>query len=188
MPRSPSTFFLLHALGSFSRLVFSQRLSAFLPRLRLIIDAPWLPSPVLALSPHPQKVFQRFVLSVPPRCTLQIRFFFDDCFYRRLIIDAIGYPPSPSTPLPVKPSPTLEIPLFYPDGLADHEVALFYGPKGNLLFVPFLDASLSPVRERLFGQSMPRSLSILLPASRCSASVRSLSSAAAFPSFAPFSH
>lgn len=37
---------------------------------------------------------------------------------------------------------TLAIPLFYPNGLADHEVALFYAPKGNLLFVAFSDARL----------------------------------------------
>lgn len=70
-----------------SAFAFFPRLSSFLSRLLLIIDAPCLP---LTPPPSSSPLFL-FSSSVP-----SIRFFFRDCFYCPLIIDAFRYPAPPA--------------------------------------------------------------------------------------------
>lgn len=145
MPRPLATFFLPDALTLSIpvRLFPFFCLFAFLLLLKLIIDAPWPPSlpsllffVLLTLCPSPsllpsdgspQPPFSRSDFSST------VVFTVDSLSMRSTIRDPSYLSLDFST---------LAIPLFYPNGLADHEVALFYAPKGNLLFVAFSDARL----------------------------------------------
>lgn len=69
---------------------------------------------------------------------------FDSILLRGLFLPSTHYRcVSLATPSP-RPSTPLGIPAFYPQGLADHEVALFYGPGEIYYSFPFGRAIFSP--------------------------------------------
>lgn len=125
------TFFLLQPLF----LPFSpfSPFSTFLSRFCLIINAPCSPSLFLPSS--------SCSLFLYPFTENASRLFFP-IFLRGLFLLSTHYR---CVPPPFLGLPSLRIPLLYPDGLADHGVALFYGPRGNLLFRSLLGrATFSP--------------------------------------------